>query len=70
MLSHMKQELFGYWLGGAISLVIGAAIIGGMDFGPTADIFSIALTLTASFLLTALGGLLWMIGATRLGPEE
>lgn len=67
--NHMKSDMYAYWLGGAASMAIGAAVIGGMDFGPSSDIFSIIITVTASFLLMAFGGLLWMIGSARLGSE-
>lgn len=65
----MKPDLLGYWLGGAASVVAGAAVIGGIDFSPSADVVSLALTLLVSFLLTAFGGLLWMVASTRLKEE-
>lgn len=65
----MKQDLIGYWLGGAASIVIGAAVIGGTDFGLSADVFSLVLTLIVAFMLVAFGGLLWMVASTRLKTE-
>jgi hypothetical protein len=62
----MKQDMYMYWMGGALSMVIGSAVVGGVDFAPNADLFSLVLTLAASFLLMAFGGLLWMIASTRL----
>jgi hypothetical protein len=65
----MKTDILGYWLGGAASVVAGCAVISGVDFSPSADVFSLGLTLLVSFLLTAFGGLLWMVASTRLKNE-
>ena len=66
----MRQDVYPYWLGGALSMVIGAAVVGGMNLAPSADVFSLIITVAASFLLMAFGGLLWIIGSARLGSEE
>lgn len=65
----MKKDLLFYWLCGAASVMAGAAITGGLDFGVSSDLFTIAVTLTVSFLLVCFGGLLWMVGAARMGGE-
>ena len=67
---HMKKDLLFYWLCGAASVMAGAAITGGMDFGAGGDLFTIVITLVVSFLLICFGGLLWMVGAARMGAEE
>lgn len=66
----MKTDMLFYWLCGAASVMAGAAITGGMNFGIGADLFTIGVTLLVSFLLICFGGLLWMVGAARMGGEE
>ena len=65
----MKKDLLFYWLCGAVSVMAGAAITSGLDFGTGSDLFTIAVTLIVSFLLICFGGLLWMVGAARMGAE-